>query len=134
MAERVSALKDRPVYTILGIVSFLLLVIPIPYVAIHISTVPEYQLTLVFIVLSLAADVAHWFLGGREKLDFLILVSVALKALSFAFFALGGVLSVADYVAKIHLFGDSSQFGAIMAFGVMLLCGTITNIVRCFIK
>ncbi len=134
MAERVSILKARPVYTILGIVSFLLLIIPIPYVATHIPTVPEYLPALVFIALSLAADVAHWFLGGREKLDFLILVSVALKALAFAFFALGGVLSVADYVAKIHLFGDSSQFGAIMVYGVMLLCGAITNIVWCFMK
>jgi len=134
MAERVNALKARPVYTVIGMLSFLLLVIPIPYVAGHISTVPEYQPTLVFIALSLAADVAHWFLGEKGRLDFLILVSVTLKALSFAFFALGGVLSVADYVAKIHLFGDSTQFGAIMAYGVMLLCGTVTNIVRCFMK
>ena len=58
-----------------------------------------------------------------------------MRAMAFAFasFANGGVLSVADYVAGINLFGDASQVPAIMTYGVMLLCGEILSIIDCFI-
>ena len=100
-------------------IAIILMIIPVFYTAAYAATIPQYKRTLVYIVLAVLAEV--------------LTVVFALMAFAFASFANGGVLSVADYVAGINLFGDASQVPAIMTYGVMLLCGEILSIIDCFI-
>ena len=54
-------------------------------------------------------------------------------ALAFASFLSGGVLSIADYIAGINLFGDATQVPAIVTYSIILFCGMLLSIVDCFV-
>lgn len=108
-------------------------IIPVFYTAAHVSSILQYKRTLIYIVLAVLAEVLTVVFAQKSWNDYIHVAGSALMAFAFASFANGGVLSVADYVAGINLFGDASQVPAIMTYGVMLLCGVILSIIDCFI-
>ena len=109
------------------------MIIPVFYTAAHVSSILQYKRTLIYIVLAVLAEVLTVVFAQKSWNDYIHVAGSALMAFAFASFANGGVLSVADYVAGINLFGDASQVPAIMTYGVMLLCGVILSIIDCFI-
>lgn len=114
-------------------IAVILMIIPIFYTAAHASNIPQYKRTLVYIVLAVLAEVLTVVFAKKSWNDYIHVAGSVLMAFAFASFANGGVLSVADYVAGINLFGDASQVPAIMTYGVMLLCGVVLSIIDCFI-
>ena len=114
-------------------IAVILMIIPVFYTAAHVSSIPQYKRTLIYIVMAVLAEVLTVVFAQKSWSDYIHVVGSALMAFAFASFANGGVLSVADYVAGIKLFGDASQVPAIMTYGVMLLCGVILSIIDCFI-
>lgn len=114
-------------------IAVILMIIPVFYTAAHVSSIPQYKRTLIYIVLAVLAEVLTVVFAQKSWNDYIHVAGSALMAFAFASFANGGVLSVADYVAGINLFGDASQVPAIMTYGVMLLCGVILSIIDCFI-
>ena len=114
-------------------IAVILMIIPVFYTAAHVSSIPQYKRTLIYIVLAVLAEVLTVVFAQKSWNDYIHVACSALMAFAFASFANGGVLSVADYVAGINLFGDASQVPAIMTYGVMLLCGVILSIIDCFI-
>ena len=112
-------------------IAVILMIIPVFYTAAHVSSILQYKRTLIYIVLAVLAEVLT--VAQKSWNDYIHVAGSALMAFAFASFANGGVLSVADYVAGINLFGDASQVPAIMTYGVMLLCGVILSIIDCFI-
>ncbi len=124
----------KKVSAYLFIVSLILAIVPVIYVLGKVNTVSEYLPTLIFIALSVAVDLAIVFLPVKIAKDILLIISALLKSLAFSFFMLGGVLSLADYIAKINLFGDASQVPFIIIYGVALLISAGTAIADCYIK
>ena len=114
-------------------IAVILMIIPVFYTAAHVSSILQYKRTLIYIVLAVLAEVLTVVFAQKSWNDYIQVAGPALMAFAFASFANGGVLSVADYVAGINLFGDASQVPAIMTYGVMLLCGVILSIIDCFI-
>ena len=114
-------------------IAVILMIIPVFYTAAHVSSIPQYKRTLIYIVMAVLAEVLTVVFAQKSWSDYIHVAGSALMAFAFASFANGGVLSVADYVAGINLFGDASQVPAIMTYGVMLLCGVILSIIDCFI-
>lgn len=114
-------------------IAVILMIIPVFYTAAHVSSIPQYKRTLIYIVLAVLAEVLTVVFAQKSWNDYIHVAGSALMAFAFASFANGGVLSIADYVAGINLFGDASQVSAIMTYGVMLLCGVILSIIDCFI-
>lgn len=114
-------------------IAVILMIIPVFYTAAHVSSIPQYKRTLIYIVLAVLAEVLTVVFAQKSWNDYIHVAGSALMAFAFASFANGGVLSIADYVAGINLFGDASQVPAIMTYGVMLLCGVILSIIDCFI-
>lgn len=57
----------------------------------------------------------------------------AFMALAFTSFLSGGVLSIADYIAGINLFGDATQVPAIVTYSIILFCGMVLSIIDCFV-
>ncbi|MEQ2387665.1 hypothetical protein Q5W10_02935 [Waltera intestinalis] len=114
-------------------IAVILMIIPVFYTAAHVSSILQYKRTLIYIVLAVLAEVLTVVFAQKSWNDYIHVAGSALMAFAFASFANGGVLSVADYVAGINLFGDASQVPAIMTYGVMLLCGVILSIIDCFI-
>lgn len=114
-------------------IAVILMIIPVFYTAAHVSSIPQYKRTLIYIVLAVLAEVLTVVFAQKSWNDYIHVAGSALMAFAFASFANGGVLSVADYVAGINLFGDASQVPAIMTYGVILLCGVILSIIDCFI-
>ena len=114
-------------------IAVILMIIPVFYAAAHVSSILQYKRTLIYIVLAVLAEVLTVVFAQKSWNDYIHVAGSALMAFAFASFANGGVLSVADYVAGINLFGDASQVPAIMTYGVMLLCGVILSIIDCFI-
>lgn len=114
-------------------IAVILMIIPVFYTAAHVSSIPQYKRTLIYIVMAVLAEVLTVVFAQKLWSDYIHVAGSALMAFAFASFANGGVLSVADYVAGINLFGDASQVPAIMTYGVMLLCGVILSIIDCFI-
>lgn len=114
-------------------IAVILMIIPVFYIAAHVSSILQYKRTLIYIVLAVLAEVLTVVFAQKSWNDYIHVAGSALMAFAFASFANGGVLSVADYVAGINLFGDASQVPAIMTYGVMLLCGVILSIIDCFI-
>ena len=114
-------------------IAVILMIIPVFYTAAHVSSILQYKRTLIYIVLAVLAEVLIVVFAQKSWNDYIHVAGSALMAFAFASFANGGVLSVADYVAGINLFGDASQVPAIMTYGVMLLCGVILSIIDCFI-
>ena len=114
-------------------IAVILMIIPVFYTAAHVSSIPQYKRTLIYIVLAVLAEILTVVFALKSWIDYIHVAGSALMAFAFASFANGGVLSVADYVAGINLFGDASQVPAIMTYGVMLLCGVILSIIDCFI-
>lgn len=114
-------------------IAVILMIIPVFYTTAHVSSIPQYKRTLIYIVLAVLAEVLTVVFAQKSWNDYIHVAGSALMAFAFASFANGGVLSVADYVAGINLFGDASQVPAIMTYGVMLLCGVILSIIDCFI-
>ncbi len=114
-------------------IAVILMIIPVFYTAAHVSSILQYKRTLIYIVLAVLAEVLAVVFAQKSWNDYIHVAGSALMAFAFASFANGGVLSVADYVAGINLFGDASQVPAIMTYGVMLLCGVILSIIDCFI-
>lgn len=114
-------------------IAVILMIIPVFYTSAHVSSILQYKRTLIYIVLAVLAEVLTVVFAQKSWNDYIHVAGSALMAFAFASFANGGVLSVADYVAGINLFGDASQVPAIMTYGVMLLCGVILSIIDCFI-
>lgn len=125
--------SENSVSLVLRGIAVILMIIPVFYTAAHVSSIPQYKRTLIYIVLAVLAEVLTVVFAQKSWNDYIHVAGSALMAFAFASFANGGVLSVADYVAGINLFGDASQVPAIMTYGVMLLCGVILSIIDCFI-
>ncbi len=126
-------LKGISLSLLLRAIAVVLSVIPIIYVAGHMATVPAYTKTLIFIPLAVLAEVLTVIFARKSWCDFLHVAGAVFMALAFASFMQGGVLSIADYIAGINLFGDSTQVPAIITYGIILFCGTILSIIDCFI-
>lgn len=118
---------------LLRIGAVLFAVVPVLYIVGHVSSIPQYRRTLIYIVLTIIAEVLMVTLKQKKWNDVLHVAGAVFLALAFASFANGGVLSVADYIAGINLFGDASQVPAIFAYGSFLLCAEILAIVDCFL-
>lgn len=118
---------------LLRAVAVILSVIPIIYVAGHMSSVPEYTKTLIFIPLAVLTEVLSVIFSRKFWCDYLHVAGAIFMALAFASFMSGGVLSIADYIAGINLFGDATQVPAIITYGIILFCGTILTIIDCFV-
>ena len=125
--------SENSVSLVLRGIAVILMIIPVFYTAAHVSSIPQNKRTLIYIVLAVLAEVLTVVFAQKSWNDYIHVAGSALMAFAFASFANGGVLSVADYVAGINLFGDASQVPAIMTYGVMLLCGVILSIIDCFI-
>lgn len=116
----------------LQVLSLILCVVPIAYMFGKIETCPEYVAAIVFAFLAIVAEVALFIFHGKKFSGFIALGCVILLALSMCYFMCGGVLSVVDYIYGINLFGDSSQFGSIIAYSAVFGIAVISGIVCCF--
>lgn len=129
----VKQLFARPAEFYVRILSLILTVVPVFYIASHMSKLSEYPWSLAFLICGVITDVVLLFLPGKVFSSYLALISAVWKALALSFFLLGGVLSVVDYIYGISLFGDASQFSAIVGYGVVLTCAVGTAIADCFL-
>lgn len=118
---------------ILRVIAVILMIIPVFYITGHVANIPEYRRTLIYIPLAVLAEILTVVFAQKSWNDYIHVAGSILMSFAFVSFANGGVLSVADYVAGINLFGDASQVPAIMVYGVILLCGVIVSIIECFI-
>lgn len=118
---------------ILRAAAVVLMIVPVFYTAGHVAGIPEYRRTLVYIPLAVLAEILTVIFAQKPWNDYIHVAGSVFMSFAFVSFANGGVLSVADYVAGINLFGDASQVPAIMIYGVILLCGVVLSIIDCFI-
>ena len=118
---------------LLRVVATVLTIIPVIYIVGRMAAVPEYKKTLVFILLAVLIQVLTVIFAENFWCDFLHVAGAVFIALTFASFLSGGVLSIADYIAGINLFGDATQVPAIVTYSIILFCGVVLAIVDCFI-
>lgn len=116
----------------LQVAALILCIVPIAYMFGKTESCPEYLPAIVFVFLAVAAEVALFIFPGKKFSGFIALGCVIFLALSLCYFMCGGVLSVVDYIYGIKLFGDSTQFGAIVGYSVVLGLAVISGIVCCF--
>lgn len=124
---------DNPLSFLLRAIATVLMILPVIYIVGHMAAVSEYKKALVFILLAVLAEILTVIFDKKFWCDFLHVAGAIFMALTFASFLSGGVLSIADYIAGINLFGDASQVPAIVTYSIILFCGTVLSIVDCFI-
>lgn len=114
-------------------VATVLTIIPVIYIVGHMAAVPEYKKALVFILLAVVTEVLTVIFAEKFWCDFIHVAGAVFIGLTFALFLSGGVLSIADYIAGINLFGDATQVPAIVTYSIILFCGMVLAIADCFI-
>lgn len=124
---------DNPLSFLLRAIATVLIIFPVIYIVGHMAAVSEYKKTLVFIMLAVFAEVLTVIFDKKFWSDFIHVAGAVFMSFAFASFLSGGVLSIADYIAGINLFGDATQFSAIVTYSVILFCGMVMAIVDCFI-
>lgn len=127
-------LRTRPLSFWLRIVAIILVIIPIGYTASLAGSIPEYPAAIAFMVLAAITEILLFVFPKNPFTDYIAIAGVVFLALAFSFFALGGVLSVSDYIAGVNFWGDRTQFPAIMAYGALLLASTCLGTANCFLK
>jgi len=127
-------IKGLSVSFILRALATILTIIPVVYTVSHMATISEYKSTLVFIVLAVLAEILAIVFYKKFWNDFIYVAGAIFISIAFTLFLGGGILSIADYIAGINLFGDASQVPAIMTYSIILFCGAILAIVDCFIS
>ncbi|MBD5394646.1 MAG: hypothetical protein HDR71_10330 [Lachnospiraceae bacterium] len=115
------------------IIATILVIIPVIYTVGRMSIIPEYKKTLVFILLAVLTEILTIIFDRKFWCDFIHVAGAVFMALAFASFLSGGVLSIADYIAGINLFGDATQVPAIVTYSIILFCGMLLSIVDCFV-
>lgn len=124
---------ENMVSLILRIAAMILILLPVIYTAGHIAGIPEYKKTLSFIFLTVLVEILTIVLDRKTWCEFFHVVGTVFIALAFTSFVSGGVLSIADYIAGINLFGDASQVPAIITYSIILFVGLLLSLVDCFI-
>lgn len=130
--------KNKTIGFYIRIAVVILAVIPIFYAANvgnPMKEVPlEYTGTIVCLIIGILLSVAELFLDGNRYCCYIALVVSVVFSLAFMFFLSGGLLSVIDYIHKIIMWGDATQFKAIMANGLILIICVGLSIATCWMK
>lgn len=126
-------LQERPVRFCLRIVMILLAGIPVFYMTGLAGSIKEYPWAIGFSVLGIIVEALLLFLPDKKYSDYIMIVGAVTLALAFSFFLMGGVLSVADYIAGVNFWGDATQFSSIVTYGVMLFGSACLSVVSCYI-
>ena len=125
-------LHEKPVSFCLRIMMILLAAIPIFYMAGLSGSIKEYPWAIGFSVLGIIAEVLLFLLPDKKYSDYIMIGGAAVLALAFSFFLMGGVLSIADYIAGVNFWGDATQFSSIVTYGVMLFGSACLSVVSCY--
>ena len=132
MKDWLMRLAKMPVRFWLQVAVVILSIVPIAYICMRMSSSPEYPLALTFVFLAIASEAVLFVFPEKKFSGYLAILCVIFLALAACYFLCGGVLSVVDYIYGIKLFGDASQFSAILGYGIVMVVGTIVGIVCCF--
>lgn len=112
----------------------ILCIVPIIYTALKAAVIPQYPVAIVFMVLGAASGIVTLVMPDKAFTDYVAIAAVVFASLAFGFFLVGGVPSIGDYIADVNFWGDSSQFGSIVAYSVILFCGASLGVASCYIK
>lgn len=121
-------------------VSFLLGLVAFLYTANVLNLmklVPEqYTPSFIFIIVTLLLQVGYvvMLIKNIKFAEYLKLLIVIFGALGLSYFVTGSMLSIIDKIYNIVMWGDITQFPAIMVFGAFLLVAEGLNIATCFLK
>lgn len=133
-------LKKQKVGFYLQLAGFVLAFIPLFYlfnVGSPMEELPEdyipAQILLLITIFVQLGSIALTILGNSFA-KYAKLASVVLFAFAFAFFLTGSCLSVIDKIYNIVMWGDSTQFPAIVAYGCMMFVGLVCDVVSCWFK
>lgn len=131
-------LKNRTVGFWLRVAAIVFAIVPMFYMA-NVGGVWQevpsyYTVGLVFLIFGVVALIVSLVFDGKKMNSYLMLAGCVCLSAAFSLFAAGSVLSVVDYVYNIVMWGDGSQFPAIISFGIVLLMGTGTSIAACWLK
>lgn len=117
----------------LRILSIILAIPSACYAVFFLDTIPEYPWAIAFCAVGVLLEALLFFLHKRPFSDCVEVAGTAFLTLAACFFLLGGVLSIADYVAGVHIWGDASQFGAIVSLSVTAFCASMLGVSNCFL-
>ncbi len=136
----IESIKKQKVGFFLSLAALILTIIPLFYignVGKPMGSVPEqYPISLIMLIVGIVAQIAFLVLSVFEikYAEYLKLVIVVLVAVGLSYFITGSILSIVDKVYNIVMWGDSTQFPAIVGFGTVLTAAEICNIVSCWFK
>ncbi len=130
--------KNKTTAFYLRLAVIVLSIIPIFYAAnvgSPMKEVPkEYTGTIICLIVGILLSVLELFLDGNRYCGYVALATSAVLSLAFMFFLSGGLLSIIDYVHKIIMWGDATQFGSIVLNASVLFVGMSLSIATCWMK
>ena len=131
-------LKSRTIGYWFRVAAIILAIVPLFYMANAggvLKEVPsDYTSGLVCLIFCIVALVVSLVFDGKRFAPYLTLAGSILLGAAFSLFAVGSVLSIVDYVYNIVMWGDPTQFSAIIGFGIVLLLSTGTSVAACWMK
>lgn len=127
-------LKSRTVSFYLRAAAAVLAFVPVIYTAMRLTDSACYIGCLVCALLAVAAQIALAFTEAKGWSDFIEIAAVVLTAAELSLFVAGGVLDAVDYIFEIDFWGDATQFGAILAYTVVLTVATALGIASSFMR
>lgn len=93
----------------------------------------DYTSGLALLVVGIVLLVASLVFDGKRWNAYIGIAAAVLLSFALALFVFGSVLSIVDHVFNIVMWGDATQFPAIVGFGVVQLLATGLSVSSCFL-
>lgn len=126
--------KERTLSFYLRLAVIVMALVPIFYMCTRLTIETEYVAAVVFGIIAVVAHIAALVFEKQSWVDFLEIVGTLCLAAELGMFAVGGMLSVVDFLYKINFWGDPTQVPAIFGFGAVLAVGMLLSIAVCFLR
>lgn len=127
-------LSRKPIHVYFNVVLILLAVIPIFYMVSLASKIPEYPWAIGFTILGIITESLLLAFPKKWFSDYIMIAGALILSAAFSSFLMGGVLSIADYIAGVNFWGDATQVPAIITYSCMLFFSACLSVVNCYIK